>query len=194
MPPFTRDVRHALGTAASASILVGHLAQRHRVTAQVAELAAAGDLPVVVLSMAKGAFPEASPQFAGLYTGAASAKRARLAVEDTDLLITVGVTLGDTVTGGGTHQLPTARCIDLAPDSARIGSTAYPGVGLGQALAALPAAVRASQLRVGTRLIGSAETPPAATVQADPAAPLTHQQAARLGLARQPRRVSFCAR
>ena len=172
---FTRDVRHALGTAASASILVGHLAQRHRLTAQVAELAAAGDLPVTVLSMAKGTFPEADPRFAGLYAGAASAKRARLAVEDTDLLITVGVTLGDTVTGGGTHQLPTSRRIDLAPDSARIGSTAYPGVGLGQALAALTAAVRVSQLRAGTYLIGPAETPPAATAQADPAAPLTQQ-------------------
>jgi indolepyruvate decarboxylase len=36
--------------------------------------------------------------------------------------------------------------------------------------------VRASQLRAGTRFIGSAETPPAATVQADPAAPLTQLQ------------------
>ena len=46
---------------------------------------------------AKGDFPESDPRFAGLYAGPASAKRARVAVEDADVLITVGVTLADTV-------------------------------------------------------------------------------------------------
>ena len=138
---FARHAREVLGAAASASLLVGHLAARHRVTARVRDLAVAGDLPVAVLSMAKGDFPEADPRFAGLYLGAASAKRTRVAVEDTDVLITVGVVLADTVTGG-THQLPEARRIDLAPGQATIGDTVYPGVGLALALAVLTAAVR----------------------------------------------------
>jgi len=91
--------------------------------------------------MAKGDFPESDPRFAGLYAGPASAKRARLAVEDTDVLITAGVTLADTVTGGGTPQLPVTR-IELDPDRARIGDAVYPGLGLRQSLAALAAVVR----------------------------------------------------
>jgi len=95
-----------------------------------------------VLATAKGDFPESHPCFAGLYAGAASAKRARAAVEDTDVLITVGVTLSDTVTGGGTHQLPADRRIDLSPDQARIGGTCYPGVGLREGLAVVTTAAR----------------------------------------------------
>ena len=89
---FTGRARKVLAAASRASLLVGHLAARHRVTGQVRGLAIAGDLPVAVLSMAKGDFPEPDPCFAGLYAGLASAKRARVAVEDADVLITVGVT------------------------------------------------------------------------------------------------------
>ena len=116
--------------------------------AQVRDLAIAGDLPVAVLSMAKGDFPESDPRFAGLYAGPASAKRARVAVEDADVLITVGVTLADTVLGGA-HQLPAGRRIDLAPEQASIDGTVYPGIGLRQSLAILAAAVRSMPPRTG---------------------------------------------
>jgi len=141
----------------------------------VRELATAGNVPVAVLSMAKGDFPEADPAFAGLYAGAASAKRARLAVEDTDLLITVGVTLADTVTGGGTHQLPETRRIDLAPDQARIGSTVYAGVGMRPALRVLTHAVRASSLPARADLAGTGEPGRVRAAAAGPATPLTHE-------------------
>ncbi len=141
---FTGRARRMLAAAASASLLVGHLAARHRVTAQVRDLAIAGDLPVAVLPMAKGDFPESDPRYAGLYAGPdpyPSAKRARVAVEDADVLITVGVTLADTVLAGA-HQLPGGRRMDLAPDQACIDGTVYPGIGLRQSLAILAAAVR----------------------------------------------------
>ena len=141
MAAFTRHARRVLGAADSASLLVGHLAARHRVTAQVRDLAAAGNLPVAVLSTAKGDFPESDPRFAGLYAGPASAKRARLAVEDTDLLILAGATLADTVTGGTAPALPGTR-IELDTDQARIADVVYPGIGLRPSLAALTAAIR----------------------------------------------------
>jgi indolepyruvate decarboxylase len=173
---FAAHARQMLGTAFSASVLLGHLASRHGATAQVAELAATRNLPVAVLSMAKGDFPEADPRFAGLYAGAASAKRARFAVEDTDLLITVGVTLADTVTGGGTHQLPETRRIDLGADQARIGGTVYPGVGLRPALRVLTAAVRAGHLPARADLAGLGETRRVRAAAAGPAMPLTQER------------------
>jgi indolepyruvate decarboxylase len=176
---FARHARRVLGAARSASLLLGHLAGRHGVTAQVRDLAAAGDLPVAVLSTAKGDFPESGPRFMGLYAGAASAKQARLAVEDADVLITVGVTLSDTVTGGGTHQLPEDRRIDLAPGQARIGRAVYSGLGLRQALTHLTRAVRASHVPARTAradLAEAIEAQPASPTSADPTAPLTQQQ------------------
>ena len=138
---FTGRARRLLAAASSASLLVGHLAARYRVTGQVRDLAIAGDLPVAVLSMAKGDFPESDPRFAGLYAGPASAKRARMAVEDADVLITVGVSPADTVLGGA-HELPEGCRIDLEPEQARIDGTVYPGIGLRQSVAIVAAAVR----------------------------------------------------
>jgi len=138
---FAGHARRVLDGAGTASVLLGHLAARYRVTGDVVRIAAEADLPVAVLSAAKGDFPEDDPRFAGLYAGAASAKRARLAVEDADVLITVGITLTDIQTGGGTHYLPQAGRIDLGPDEARIGAECYPGVGLRHSLAALESAV-----------------------------------------------------
>ena len=138
---FAARARRMLAAAASASLLVGHLAARHRVTAQVRNLAIAGDLPVAVLPEAKGDFPESDPRFAGLYASPDPAKRARVAVEDADVLITVGVTLADTVLDGA-HELPGGRRIDLAPGRARIDGTVYPGIGLRQSLAILAAEAR----------------------------------------------------
>ena len=156
---FTGRARRVLATADSASLLVGHLAARHRVTAQVRDLAIAGDLPVAVLSMAKGGFPESDPRFAGLYAGPASAKRARVAVEDAGVLITAGVTLADTVLGGA-HQLPGGRRIDLAPEQASIDGTVYPGVGLRQSLAILAAAVQSMPPHAGLSDLPAPEAAP----------------------------------
>jgi TPP-dependent 2-oxoacid decarboxylase len=155
---FTAHACRVLAAADSASLLAGHLAARHRVTAQVRDLAVAGNLPVAVLSVAKGEFPESDPRFAGLYAGPASAKRARVAVEDADVLITAGVTLADTVLGGA-HQLPARRRIDLAPEQASIDGTVYPGIGLRQSLAILAAAVRSMPPRTGLADLPPFETP-----------------------------------
>jgi TPP-dependent 2-oxoacid decarboxylase len=138
---FAVDACHLLASA-NAGVLLGHLAARHGVTGEVEELVEAGDLPVAVLSMAKGDFAESDSHFAGLYTGAASEKRAREAVEDRDVLITVGVARVDAVTNGGTHRLPQASRIDLSPSHAKIGARIYAGIGLRHSLAAIAAVLR----------------------------------------------------
>ena len=158
---FTGRARRLLAAASSASLLVGHLAARYRVTGQVRDLAIAGDLPVAVLPAAKGDFPESDPRFAGLYAGPASAKRARMAVEDADILITVGVSPAGIVLGGA-HELPAGRRIDLAPDQARIDSTVYPGIGLRQSVAIVAAAVRSMPPRAGLADLPPREAPEAA--------------------------------
>ena len=91
-------------------------------------------------------------------------KVARLAVEDADVLISVGVTLVDTVTGGATHRLPADSRIDLAAGHASIGQVSYPGVGMRQALAVLTEAVAASRISGRT---GIDDAPEVATTEPD---------------------------
>jgi len=134
---FASRAASLLDQADTAAVLVGHLPSRYQLTSNVTAMARAAGLPVAVLSMAKGDVAESDPLFAGLYAGAASAKRTRLAVEDSDVLITVGVTLADSLTFGGTHQLPVAGRIDLAADHASIGTVSYPGIGLADAISTL---------------------------------------------------------
>jgi indolepyruvate decarboxylase len=158
---FAQHARRVLAAAHSVSLLLGHLAARHQVTGQVRDLAIAGDLPVAVLSVAKGDFPESDPRFAGLYAGPTSAKRARVAVEDAEVLIAAGAVLADTVLGGA-HQLSGARRIDLAPEHASIDGIVYPGVGLRQSLAILRAAVGSMPPRTGLADLPPLEAAPEA--------------------------------
>ena len=168
---FAVDACHLLASATSSGVLLGHLAARHGVTCEVEELVGAGDLPVAVLSMAKGDFPESDAHFAGLYAGAASEKRARETVEDSDVLITVGATRVDSVTSGGTHRLPQAGRIDLCPSYAKIGARIYPGVGLRHSLAAIAAVLREFR----PSLWSASHSRPLTDRRTDPRGPLTQQ-------------------
>lgn len=168
---FAVDACHLLASATSSGVLLGHLAARHGVTNEVEELVGAGDLPVAVLSMAKGDFPESNPHFAGLYAGAASEKRARKMVEDSDVLITVGATLVDSVTGGGTHRLGQSGRIDLCPSYAKIGARIYPGVGLRHSLTAIAAVLREFR----PSLSSASHSRPLSDRRTNPRGPLTQQ-------------------
>jgi indolepyruvate decarboxylase len=149
---FSRHAASVLDHADTAAVLVGHLPARYRLTSNVTAMADAAGLPVAVLSTAKGDIAESDPLFVGLYAGAASAKRTRLAVEDSDVLITVGVSLADSLTFGATHQLPEAGRIDLAADHASVGAVSYPGIGLRSALSTLTSVLKAGHVhaRPGT--------------------------------------------
>jgi TPP-dependent 2-oxoacid decarboxylase len=175
---FTSHATRLLDNASTAAVLVGHLPARYQASAAAAALASAADLPVAVLSMAKGDISEAGPRFAGLYAGAASAKATRLAVEDSDVLITVGVTLADTVTGVGTYRLPVAGRIDLAADHASIGAVTYPGLDLRTALAALTRVVGASHVHSRPDFLGiqATEADDQRATAASAAGPLSQQQ------------------
>jgi TPP-dependent 2-oxoacid decarboxylase len=167
---FAVDACHLVASATSAGVLLGHLAARHGVTGEIEELVDAGDLMLAVLSTAKGDFPEDDPHFAGLYAGAASDKRARTTVEDSDVLVTVGVTLVDSLTGGGAHRLPQIGRMDLGPSGAKIGERIYPGVGLRHSLAAVAAVFR--ELR-RTSVSSPPPSRPTNDRRTNPQAPLT---------------------
>lgn len=53
--------------------------------------------------MGKGIFPEKHPQFIGVYTGDVSSPYLRKRIDESDCIISIGVKLTDTITGGFTQ-------------------------------------------------------------------------------------------
>jgi indolepyruvate decarboxylase len=139
---FTATARAMLAEAGSLAVLGDYLADRFGVRREVADLVAVGQIPHATLSMGKGLFDEAGPGFAGTYSGAASPKPVRAAVEEADVTICVGVRFTDTTTAGFSQQLDPERTIDVQPSDARIGSRTFAPLPMRDAVTALAGIVR----------------------------------------------------
>lgn len=123
-----------LAEGSSVVVVAGHLVQRQRLEAPLRALAEAGGLRVATLLSSKGAFDEDHELFAGVYCGGFSGKRARLAVEESDVVINVGTLMTDAVSGGFTHRDDPDHTVALGVTSAQVGSEVFDGVPVGTAL------------------------------------------------------------
>jgi indolepyruvate decarboxylase len=139
---FTSTARTTLAGAGSLGVLADYLADRFGVRRELASLVSLGQIPHATLSMGKGLFDEAGPDFVGTYSGAASPKPVLAAVEEADVTICVGVRFHDTTTTGFSQQLNPERTIDVQPFGARIGSRAFASLPMRDAVTALAGIVR----------------------------------------------------
>ncbi len=114
-----------LRSAGRVSLLADFLADRFGVKAALEQWMEEVPLAHSTLLMGKGLFNEQQPNFAGTYSGAASAASTKEAIEGADVVISIGVKFTDTITAGFTQQLPAEKCIDLQPFSARIGNQIF---------------------------------------------------------------------
>ncbi|QLK62079.1 indolepyruvate decarboxylase [Enterobacteriaceae bacterium Kacie_13] len=114
-----------LRRAGRVALLADFLADRFDVKAALEQWMEEVPLAHSTLLMGKGLFNEQQPNFAGTYSGAASATSTKEAIEGADVVITVGVKFTDTITAGFTQQLPAEKCIDLQPFSARVGNQIF---------------------------------------------------------------------
>ena len=114
-----------LRRAGRVALLADFLADRFGVQAALEQWMEEVPLAHSTLLMGKGLFNEQQPNFAGTYSGAASAASTQEAIEGADVVITVGVKFTDTITAGFTQQLPAEKCIDLQPFSARVGNQIF---------------------------------------------------------------------
>ncbi len=131
---FRQRARHLLLAATDIAVIGGHLVDRFGGRETLRSIVDAPKVRGAVLSSAKGLLDEGHPHFAGLYAGGISDEATRATIEDADIIITAGVVLADSVTGGFTHVLPMERRIDLRPGSANIAGTEYEGVPMRDAL------------------------------------------------------------
>ncbi len=81
--------------------------------------------PIATLSMGKGIFPEQHPQFIGIYTGDVSSPYLRKRIDESDCIISIGVKLTDTITGGFTQGFTKVQVIEIHPYTVKIIDKTY---------------------------------------------------------------------
>ncbi|MFJ8353948.1 alpha-keto acid decarboxylase family protein [Bacillus paramycoides] len=81
--------------------------------------------PITTLSMGKGIFPEKHPQFIGVYTGDVSSPYLQKRIDESDCIISIGVKLTDTITGGFTQGFAKEQVIEIHPYTVKIIDKKY---------------------------------------------------------------------
>ncbi|MBN3263333.1 indolepyruvate decarboxylase [Pectobacterium brasiliense] len=126
-----------LSEAKSVSLLADFLAQRVGVAEQIQRWLDKTPLPNATLLMGKGTLNEQHRSFTGTYAGGGSHEAIRAHIEDSDVIISIGVRYTDTITAGFSHQIPSEKNIDIQPTLARVGSQVFPAIPMSDAITAL---------------------------------------------------------
>jgi len=109
-------------------ILVDACAIRHRVLEEVHDLIHKTKLPTFVTPMGKGAVNEAHPNYGGVYAGDGSQPEVKKAVEDADLILTIGAIKSDFNTAGFSYKTSQLNTIDFHSTHTTVRYSEYPGV------------------------------------------------------------------
>ena len=100
-------------------------------------LLAADTVPHATLMWGKSLVDESSPDFLGVYAGAASQEPVRRAIEDAPVLVTAGVVFTDMVSGFFTQRIDAARTIDIGVNQSVIAGHVYAPLDMAAALTAI---------------------------------------------------------
>ncbi|GAA1991628.1 acetolactate synthase large subunit [Microbacterium pumilum] len=109
-----------LAAAKKPVLYVGGGVIRSQASAELLKLAETTGAPVVTTLMARGAFPDSHPQHLGM-PGMHGTVPAVLALQEADLLISLGARFDDRVTGKAALFAPNAQVVHVDIDPAEIG-------------------------------------------------------------------------
>jgi TPP-dependent 2-oxoacid decarboxylase len=124
-------------------VMAGVELHRRGLQGALVKLVERAHLPVVATLTGKSVFAERHPAYLGIYEGAMSSENARYMVEQSDLLVMLGVTLNDIDTGIYTAKLNPHHMIRAALNEVVISAHRYPRVALADFLTALAGSVEA---------------------------------------------------
>jgi indolepyruvate decarboxylase len=148
------EIVKMVSAARSPVLVVGVEVHRQRLAARLVELAEKLSLPVVTTFMARGAFPDDHPQYAGTYLGPASPPGVRQLVESSDCLLLLGVLLSDTNMGVRLSAIDPRRMVLAVSRCVEIGYHRYQDVPLDSLVGELLAAVEGPERECPQRWAG----------------------------------------
>lgn len=130
-----------LNKSVSPMIVAGIELHRRGLQTALADFVDRAGLPVVATMTGKSVMAERHPAYLGIYEGAMSAETVRYTVEQSDLLLMLGVTLNEIDTGIYTAKLNPHLTIRAALDEVVISAHRYPGIALDDFLGGLAKAI-----------------------------------------------------
>jgi TPP-dependent 2-oxoacid decarboxylase len=119
------------------TVLADLLVHRLQVVKELEALLAADVVPYATLMWGKSLLDESSPNFLGIYAGAASTEPVRTAIEQAPVLVTAGVVFTDMVSGFFSQRIDSARTIDVEQYQSSVAGEIFAPLEMGAALAAL---------------------------------------------------------
>jgi indolepyruvate decarboxylase len=143
------------------TVLADLLVHRLQAIKELEALLAADVVPHATLMWGKSLLDESSPNFLGIYAGAASADWVRAAIEQAPVLVTAGVVFTDMVSGFFSQRIDPARTIDVGQYQSTVAGHVFAPLEMGAALDALAQTV----VRRGI------SSPPVASPPAEPPPP-----------------------
>lgn len=154
------------------TLLADFLVHRLHCVDELNALLAADTVPHATLMWGKSLVDERSPNFLGIYAGAASADPVREAIENAPVLITAGVVFTDMVSGFFSQHIDPARTIDVGADQSTIAGHVYAPLDMSAALEALTAILTARDVVSDATPVAA---PPEAVPRPDPDMALTQK-------------------
>ncbi|MDD1643274.1 MAG: thiamine pyrophosphate-dependent enzyme, partial [Methylococcaceae bacterium] len=136
------ETMELMAKSVSPMIIAGVELHRRGLQGALVELVERARLPVVATLTGKSVIAERHPAYLGIYEGAMSSENARYVVEQSDLLLMLGVTLNDVDTGIYTAKLDPHHMVRAALNEVVISAHRYPRVALADFLTALVGSVK----------------------------------------------------
>lgn len=126
-----------LAAAGSAAMLADFLADRAGQQQRLHDWLTDVPMPFATLLMGKSVLPEGLSGYAGTYAGASSAESTRTVIEESDVLIAIGVKYTDTLTAGFTQRITRSRTIEVDLHDCHVAGRKFAGIPMAAALAVL---------------------------------------------------------
>ena len=119
------------------TVLADFLVHRMGCVDELNALLGADTVPHATLMWGKSLVDESSPNFLGIYAGAASEDSVREVIEDAPVLVTAGVLFTDMVSGFFSQRIDPARTIDIGVNQSVVAGQVFAPLDMGAALDAV---------------------------------------------------------
>jgi indolepyruvate decarboxylase len=150
-----------LDATTSPVVIAGVEVHRRGLQDALTDLIERGRLPIAATLTGKSVIGERLPAYIGVYEGAMSSEHARYMVEQSDLLLMLGVTLNDVDTGVYTARIDPQRLVRAAQGEVHIRYHRYPRVQLGDFISGLAGKVTSRRQEPSPGPVGSVDPLPA---------------------------------
>ncbi|QRY51867.1 alpha-keto acid decarboxylase family protein [Mycolicibacterium septicum] len=121
------------------TVLADFLVHRLDCVDELSALLAADTVGHATLMWGKSLVDESSPNYLGIYAGAASEDSVREAIEDAPVLVTAGVLFTDMVSGFFSQRIDAARTIDIGVNQSVVSGQVFAPLDMSAALDAITA-------------------------------------------------------